>query len=113
VLDEARDVRAFASRAMSSWADDEAFRRLLVNRMLADMDLGQQPLDQMRHLHKEYGGQSYLVSYWQREQNGRHWIVVAWHDIGRIVKDTLPLLYGDATTGSKVNIVDEEGRIIF
>src|SRR5581483_4379497 len=44
---------------------------------------------------------------------GRHWIVVAWHDIGRIVKDTLPLLYGDATTGSKVNIVDEEGRIIF
>jgi two-component system phosphate regulon sensor histidine kinase PhoR len=113
VLDEARDVRAFASRAMSSWADDEAFRRLLVNRMLPDMDLGQQPLDQMRHLHKEYGGQSYLVSYWQREQNGRRWIVVAWHDIGRIVKDTLPLLYGDSTTGSKVNIVDEEGRIIF
>ncbi len=113
VLDEARDVRAFASRAMSSWADDEAFRRLLVNRMLPDIDLGAQPLDQMRHLHKEYGGQSYLVSYWQREENGRRWIVVAWHDIGRIVKDTLPLLYGEGTAGSKVNIVDEEGRIIF
>jgi two-component system phosphate regulon sensor histidine kinase PhoR len=113
VLDEARDVRAFASRAMSSWADDEAFRRMLVHRMLPDMELATQPLDQMRHLHKEYGGQSYLVSYWQREQNGRHWIVVCWHDIGRIVKDTLPLLYGEGTTGSKVNIVDEEGRIIF
>lgn len=113
VLDEARDVRAFASRAMSSWADDEAFRRMLVHRMLPDMELGAQPLDQMRHLHKEYGGQSYLVSYWQREQSGRRWIVVAWHDIGRIVKDTLPLLYGEGTAGSKVNIVDEEGRIIF
>ena len=49
---------------------------------------------------------------------GRRYIVVAWHDIGRIVKDTLPTLYPEALgagarPASRVNVVDEEGRIIF
>jgi two-component system phosphate regulon sensor histidine kinase PhoR len=115
VLDEQRDVRAFASRATGAWADDEAFRRLVVSRMLQDMDLDKEPRDQLRHLHKEYGGQSYLVSYWQRQDAGKMWLVVAWHDIGRIVKDTLPMLYGEGPAGpaSRVNVVDEEGRIIY
>jgi two-component system phosphate regulon sensor histidine kinase PhoR len=77
------------------------------------MDLGAQPVDQLRHLHKEYNGQSYLVSYWQRQDEGRRWLVVAWHDIGRIVKDTLPMVYGEGAAGSLVNVVDEEGRIIY
>jgi two-component system phosphate regulon sensor histidine kinase PhoR len=118
VLDESHTVVAFASRATSAWGDDDAFRRLLVHRMLPDMELGAQPVDQLRHLHREYGGQSYLVSYWQRAVDGRRYVVVAWHDLGRIVKDILPAVYGDAsgaTTGppARVNVVDEEGRIIF
>ena len=118
VLDDARDVLAFASRAGGAWADEEAFRRLLVRHMLVDMDLPAQPLDELRHLHREYGGQSYLVSYWQRMSEGRRYIIVAWHDIGRIVKDTLPTLYPEglgpgASPASRLNVVDEEGRIIF
>jgi two-component system phosphate regulon sensor histidine kinase PhoR len=124
VLGEHHDVLAFASRAGGAWADEEAFRRLLVQRMLGDMDLAAQPPDELRHLHREYGGQSYLVSYWQRISEGKRYIVVAWHDIGRIVKDTLPTLYtevappGSSPSGaiaksSRVDVVDEEGRIIF
>jgi two-component system phosphate regulon sensor histidine kinase PhoR len=125
VLDEAHNVRAFASRAMGAWADDEAFRRLLVVRILPDLELDMQPTDQLRHLHKEYNGQSYLLSYWQRPAEGKRYLVVAWHDIGRIVKDTLPTVYSEGPTtppgadkpapakASKVNVVDEEGRIIF
>ena len=116
VLDDARTVLAFASRAGGAWAEEEAFRRLLVLRMLDDMDLGKQPLDELRHLHREYRGQSFLVSYWQKATLGQHYVVVAWHDIGRIVKDTLPALFSEAAAGptqSRVNIVDEEGRIIF
>jgi two-component system phosphate regulon sensor histidine kinase PhoR len=118
VLDEAYTVVAFASRATSAWGDDDAFRRLLVHRMLPDMELAAQPVDQLRHLHREYGGQSYLVSYWQRVVDGRRFLVVAWHDLGRIVKDILPAVYGDASgvaasPPARVNVVDEEGRIIF
>ncbi len=121
VLDEQKDVLAFASRAGGAWADEEAFRRLLVQRMLLDMELGAQPPDELRHLHREYAGQSYLISYWQRVSLGKRYIGVAWHDIGRIVKDTLPTLYtdvpmpgqGGSAKPSRVDVVDEEGRIIF
>jgi two-component system phosphate regulon sensor histidine kinase PhoR len=127
VLDEGRDVLAFASRAGGAWGDEEAFRRLLAHKMLSDMDLGAQPLDELRHLHHEYGGQSYLVSYWQRLFDGKRYLILAWHDIGRIVRETLPTLYTESAREgtpapssspspgrpSRVNVVDEEGRIIF
>jgi two-component system phosphate regulon sensor histidine kinase PhoR len=138
VLDENRTVIAFASRAGGAFADEEAFRRLLVQRMCGDMELGKLPPDELRHLHHEYRGQSYLVSYWQRvapaprikdgegdeaseadegtdASNGRsrRYIVVAWYDLGRIVRDAMPSLFSEAATPSRVNVVDEGGRIIF
>jgi two-component system phosphate regulon sensor histidine kinase PhoR len=113
ILDDTPTVIAFASRATGAWTEEEAFRRLLTQRMLFDMELRVQPPDELRHLHREYNGQSYLVSYWQRVRDGRTYVVVAWHDIGRIVKDELPTLYAEAAPGSRVNVVDEEGRIIF
>ncbi len=112
VLDDARDVLAFASRAGGAWGEEEDFRRLLVRRLLNDMELGSQPESELRHLHREYDGQSYLVSYWQKVSEGRRYIIVAWHDIGRIVKDTLPTLFSEPVQ-SKLNIIDEQGRIIY
>jgi two-component system phosphate regulon sensor histidine kinase PhoR len=127
VLDSNSTVIAFASRAGGVFAEEEAFRRLLVVRMRGEMDLtrgladGRSPaspepgqdLGQLHHLHHEYRGQSYLVSYWQRIVEGRHYLVVAWHDIGRIVKDTMPTLFSEAATPSRVNVLDEDGRIVF
>ncbi len=126
VLDEARTVIAFASRAGGALAEEEAFRRLLVQRMVGDMELAKQTPDELRHLHRAYRGQSYLVSYWQRlvpapaaEAAGtegarpRRLLVVAWHDIGRIVKDTMPTLFSEAPGPSRVDVVDEDGRIVF
>ena len=127
VLDESRTVLAFASRATGALAEEEGFRRLLVDRMLGDMELGAQAPDELRHLHREYAQQSYLLSYWQRIHEGRRYVVVAWHDIGRIVRETLPMLYAEPSTpgtpvppvpprssaASRVNVVDEEGRIIY
>jgi two-component system, OmpR family, phosphate regulon sensor histidine kinase PhoR len=128
VLDESFTVLAFASRARGVFAEEEAFRRLLVHRMSGDMDLSRQAPDELRHLHHSYRGQSYLVSYWQRlvpggldsssgglaaQNQSRRYLVVAWHDIGRIVKDTMPTLFSETATPSRVNAVDEDGRIIF
>jgi two-component system phosphate regulon sensor histidine kinase PhoR len=113
VLDDSSTVIAFASRAGGVFAEEEAFRRLIVGRMRGDMELGQDPPEQLHHLHHEYRGQSYLVSYWQRVVEGRRFLVVAWHDIGRIVKDTMPTLFSEALAPSRVNVVDEDGRIVF
>lgn len=129
VLDEAHTVVAFASRAGGAFADEEAFRRLLVQRMCGDMELSKLPPDELRHLHHEYRGQSYLVSYWQKVAQGpsttsesaevregsrsRRYLVVAWYDLGRIVRDAMPALFSEATAPSRVNVVDEGGRIVF
>lgn len=123
VLDENRTVLAFTSRASSAFGDEEAFRRVLVSRALADMDLTTQPPDELRHLHREYAGQSYLLSYWQRIHEGHKYVVIARHDIGRIVRETLPMLYNEPSSpaheaprtsaASRVNVVDEEGRLIY
>src|SRR4051812_26716019 len=128
VLDESRTVLAFASRATGALAEEEGFRRLLVDRMVSDMELGAQAPDELRHLHREYAQQSYLLSYWQRVHEGKRYLVVAWHDIGRIVREALPTNMGPRVSAgdesrpkdeaaksaaSRVNVVDEEGRIIY
>ncbi len=105
-----RPVVAAASRAPGP--ENERFRRLLVHSMLADMRLDRPPIDELRHLHKSYRGQNYLVSHWELDEHGRHYLVVVWHDLARIVHEVFPELYSDAQQ-SRVNVVDSEGRIVF
>jgi two-component system, OmpR family, phosphate regulon sensor histidine kinase PhoR len=66
-------------------------------------------------LHRSYLGQSYLVSYWNREVGPRKYAIVAWHDLGRIIRETFPLLYGDPNgpVPQRLNVIDEEGRLLF
>jgi len=105
------DVVAVASRGQLS--DDERFRRLLVYSMLHDMDLNSDPISQLRHLHGTYRGQDYLLSYWQERHHGRRYLIVAWHYVPLIVHDLFTSLYSGREEQSRLNVVDEEGRIIF
>ena len=103
-------VVAVASRAPGP--ENERFRRLLVHFMLRDMNVADPPAGQLRHLHKPYHGQYYLLSHWLHEVDGRKYLVVVWHDLARIVHDLFPALYGDVQQ-SRVNVVDAEGRTVF
>ena len=105
-----RDVVAVASRAPGP--EHERFTRLLVHAMLPEMKLERTPVDELRHIHKSVRGQAYLLSHWEQLQDGRHYLVVVWHDVPRIVHDVFPALYADAQQ-SRVNVVDGEGRIVY
>ena len=104
------DVVAVASRAPGP--EHERFTHLLVHAMLGEMKLDRIPVDELRHLHKSVRGQAYLLSHWEQLEGGRHYLVVVWHDVPRIVHDVFPTLYADAQQ-SRVNVVDGEGRIVF
>lgn len=105
------DVLAFSSRAPGP--EDDAFRRLLLSRLMPQMNFGG-VVDELRHLHHVIDGQSVLLSYWQRAFGGRRYLIVAWHDVPRLVHDVMPRLYRDIDRGqSRMNVVDEEGRIVF
>jgi two-component system phosphate regulon sensor histidine kinase PhoR len=105
------EVVAFATRAPTLEA--ESSRRLLVQVMLPGMELDAEPRTELRHLHKTHEGHSYLVSYWQRELRGRRYLLVAWHDVPRIVHDLFPMLTTESDAHTRVNVVDEDGRIVF
>jgi len=109
-----KDVVAFTSRA-GGGPDDDAFRRLLVGRLIHDIDVDDLPPDELRHLHKSHDGQNHLISYAKRlGAHGRAYLIVAWHDVSRIVHEMMPRLLADTgSSGSVFNIVDDEGRIVF
>lgn len=105
------EVLAFTSRVPGPESD--LIRRLLVARLIQEMNLGGE-VEELRHLHQVIDAQSYLISYWQRTYLSRRYLVVAWHDVPRLVHDTLPRLYHDLNRGnSLMNVVDEGGAIVF
>jgi two-component system, OmpR family, phosphate regulon sensor histidine kinase PhoR len=105
------DVVVFASRAPGP-GDDE-FRHRLLYLILQELEIDKEPRDQLRHLHAPFFETDYLLSYWQRKIGQRQYLVVAWHDIARIVHEFLPSLYGTPNKQNRMNIVDAQGRIIF
>ncbi len=108
---QGREIVAFASRAPAPEAED--FRRTLVHVLVPEMDLSSEPRGELRHLHTAHARQSYLLSYWQREVRGRRYLLVAWHDVPRIVHDVFPTLYSERDQHSRVNVVDDDGRIVY
>jgi two-component system phosphate regulon sensor histidine kinase PhoR len=106
------EVLAYASRRPGP--EDDAFRRSLVTRLFLQMKLVE-PTEELRHLHHVLDGQSLLISYWQRRYLGGRYMIVAWHDMPTLVHDVMPRLYRDTADrgSSRMNVVDEEGRIVF
>lgn len=110
--ERSREVLGFASRAPGG--DDDAFRRILFQRLWPELQLGGNDSEELRHLHMTVGQKSYLVSHWERRTRGERQLIVAWHDVPRIVHELFPRLYGGAEgQPSRVNVVDAEGRIVF
>lgn len=105
------DVYDFATQ--NPGPEDEAFRRLLIHRMLPLLELNRAPIEELRHLHKTIDGRSYLISYWQKSHQDRKFLVVAWHDVPRIVHDLFPRMLDDTTGHARVHVVDEEGRTVY
>ncbi len=111
-LDEpSREVIGFSSRAPGG--DDDVFRRVLLQRLWPELQLGGADSGELRHLHTTVDQQSYLVSHWERKIAGNRQLIVAWHDVPRIVHELFPRLYSGGDQANRVNVVDAEGRIVF
>ncbi len=105
------EVLDFASRAPGP--EDDAFRQLFIYRIIPQLELTRPPVDELRHLHKVFGNQTYLISYWQREYGGERYLIAAWHDVPRIVHDFFPRLFEDSSGHARLHVIDEEGRTVF
>ncbi len=105
------DILSYISRAPGQ--EDEIFRKILLQRMIPLMNQSENT-SELRHLHASIDQQSYLISYWQRNYLNRKYLIVLWHDVPRIVHEVFPQIYNELDkTNSRMNIIDEEGRIVF
>lgn len=111
VLDDTGTVVAYSCRCSAQESED--FLKLFEERMLADLVLEQAPLGQLRHLHRTYGDQSYLVSYRALRHQGRRAYVVAHHDTGYFLRDVFPTIFVNEEGKRQYNVVDEDNRRIY
>ncbi len=114
VLDDLGNVVDFASRSLGPIEEDEEFRRLVIARFRNAFEHDAPGENLLRHVHRNEGDRSFLLSYRGAASAGDRRTFVAWHDLGRVVKDVFPRAYGDPTQGShRLDVLDEQGRIIF
>ena len=110
-LEGDHEVLDFASR--NPGPEDDAFRRMLVYRVLPQLELTRPPVEELRHLHRIFDGQSHLISYWQRQVADRKFLIVAWHDVPTIVHDLFPRVFADTSVHARMQVVDEQGLMVY
>jgi two-component system, OmpR family, phosphate regulon sensor histidine kinase PhoR len=70
-------------------------------------------IGQLRHLHTNVAGTSYLISYLAIEHEGQTYLVAAHHDIGYMVRAEFPRLFVNEEARAYFNIVDEDSRRVY
>jgi two-component system phosphate regulon sensor histidine kinase PhoR len=111
ILDDGGNVITYASRG--SPRARRNFMKVFLERILADLELERRRVGQLRHLHRTYADQSYLISYKPIRHHGRRHYVVAHHDTDYFVREVFPSLFVSEEGKSRYNIVDEDNHRMY
>jgi two-component system phosphate regulon sensor histidine kinase PhoR len=111
VLDADRNIVGYAARASAD--DQRSFRRLFMTRMLKDLELLNLEPYRLMHLHRNYGGRNYLISYKTVEHDGRRYAFVAHHDTGYLVRSVFPDVLKNEPGQPTQNVIDQDNRRVF
>ncbi len=102
-----------ADRCRCSAEEREDFVKTLTEQILPDLALHAAPVGQLRHLHRSYGDESYLVSYRAVRHEGRRVYMVAHHDTGYVIRNVLPDIFASEERERRWNVVDEENHLVY
>lgn len=111
VLDEDRRIVLYLTNdevPRARW-----FRGIFLRDIVDDLELREHMVDQHKHLHGSYAGRYYLISYITRVASGRRFTVCINNDVDAIVGQTFPELLADPGGRRRLNVADQDGRIIF
>ncbi|HEX6245957.1 MAG TPA: HAMP domain-containing sensor histidine kinase [Polyangiales bacterium] len=105
------EVVDYVARAAPN--EQRAFLRLFRKEIAPEIDMTQLSLGQLRHLHTNVNGTSYLISYVAHEHDGQTYLIAAHHDIGFIVREEFPRLFANEEARANFNVVDEDSRRVY
>lgn len=110
-LDDTGEMLALSIRGNAESRRD--FLKVFTERILPEMELAELPVGRLKHLHRSFAGDNYLLSYKAVSSEGRRFYLVAHHDTGHIVRDMLPRLFATEEGKSQYNIVGEDNRRVY
>ncbi|NOY93085.1 MAG: HAMP domain-containing histidine kinase [Deltaproteobacteria bacterium] len=111
VLDDAGSVIGYSIRGDDD--DREEFEKVFVERIMPDLELQRLRPGRLKHLHRDYGGKNYLISYRALIHNGRRMYVALHHDTAYIVREEFPRLFATDEGKRLTNVVDEHGHRVY
>lgn len=90
----------------------EQFRKLLLERVIPDLNLRQSKLDERGHLHKYYDGRPYLFSHVRRFADGKTFYVVLEADLVYLIGTVFPQFFG-IRSPRLYQVVDDAGELFY
>lgn len=111
VVDDLGEIAGFAYRGSARSASD--FRKVFLERILADLELQRRRTDRLGHLHRTYAERSYLLSYRAVRHRGQRYYLVAYHDTAHFVREVFPSLFVTEEGKRRYNVVDADNRRIY
>lgn len=111
VLTEDLEVVDYAARAAPH--EQLAFLHRFRKYIAPELPLAEAPVGQLRHLHANVDGTSFLISFMRVVYDSQFFVLVAHHDTGYIVREEFPRLFANEEARAYFNIVDDDGRRVF
>jgi two-component system phosphate regulon sensor histidine kinase PhoR len=113
LLDESMHLlpNGFVSKRRGAEAD--AFRSVLVSKILPDLPLESLRVDLHQHLHKTYDGRDYLISYIKRQRAGRTFYVVLKISSDYLLKELFPDVLAPLDGKYLYAVRDGQGRVVY
>jgi two-component system phosphate regulon sensor histidine kinase PhoR len=113
ILDENKEILRDGFVSKKSDADAAAFRRLFLEKILPALRLDELKPDLHKHIHLEFGGRDYLISYIKRVQNGRTHYVALKISLDYLTKTEFPDALDDLRGQVLFCIRDDHGRVVY
>ncbi len=113
ILSEHFEIVDYAATATPE--EQRAFLRLFKKHLLPELSpsFAELAVRQLRHLHTQINGVSYLLSYMVVTHENMPFFVIAHHDTGYIVREEFPRLFVNEEARAYFNVVDDESKRVY
>jgi two-component system phosphate regulon sensor histidine kinase PhoR len=113
ILDENLQILPGGYVSKRKSADAEAFKELFLKSILRDLPLAQLTPDYHKHLHQEYRGRDYLLSFIKRVHGEHIYYVVLKISLEYLLKELFPDVLGPLSGKYLYCVRDDHGRVMF
>ncbi|MBI4508309.1 MAG: HAMP domain-containing histidine kinase [Deltaproteobacteria bacterium] len=96
-----------------SKAEVELFRRLFEREIRPKLDLESLAPDEHKHLHREFDGRYYLISYTRRNVDGRPYYIALEGDLAYLVGEVFPESFAGVDARRLYQVIDEHDWVVF